>query len=96
MSGLHAIRAFHFYGSLKGHFQSLCEICFQIQNKDELEYASSWVNSCLILHNIIIQSEEELGLSTSMGEFTKWYKRIQEERAHEPQDLDGDRNVDEQ
>ncbi|KAF8833204.1 hypothetical protein BDN67DRAFT_870215, partial [Paxillus ammoniavirescens] len=45
----------HFYGSLKGCFQSLCELRFQIQNEDDLEYANAWVRSCLILHNMIIK-----------------------------------------
>ncbi|KAF8837234.1 hypothetical protein BDN67DRAFT_877140, partial [Paxillus ammoniavirescens] len=73
------VRSEHFYGSLKGRFQSLRELHFQIQNEDDLEYANAWVRSCLILHNMIIKLKEELGLSTSMGEFARQYERMQEE-----------------
>ncbi|KIJ20708.1 hypothetical protein PAXINDRAFT_66806, partial [Paxillus involutus ATCC 200175] len=90
------VRSEHFYGSLKGRFQSLRELCFQIQNEDDLEYANAWMRSCLILHNMIVKFEEELGLSTSMGEFARQYERMQEERAHEPEDLDDDGNGNEQ
>ncbi|KIJ10706.1 hypothetical protein PAXINDRAFT_85636, partial [Paxillus involutus ATCC 200175] len=70
------VRSEHFYGSLKGCFQSLCELCFQIQNENDLEYANAWVRSCLILHNMIVKFEEELGLSTSMGEFARQYEMM--------------------
>ncbi|KIM66821.1 hypothetical protein SCLCIDRAFT_87284, partial [Scleroderma citrinum Foug A] len=53
----------HFFGSLKGRFQSLQELRFQIQNQTDLDYANMWIRCCLILHNMIINIEEKLGLS---------------------------------
>ncbi|KAF9222735.1 hypothetical protein BS17DRAFT_669049, partial [Gyrodon lividus] len=51
----------HFYGSLKGHFQSLQELRVQIQSLKDLQYVNMWVRFCLILHNMIVEIEENLG-----------------------------------
>ncbi|KIK77202.1 hypothetical protein PAXRUDRAFT_167530, partial [Paxillus rubicundulus Ve08.2h10] len=80
----------HFYGSLKGRFQSLCELCFQIQSEDDLEYANAWVRSCLVLHNMIVKFEDELGLSTSTDEFAREYERMEERGHGGNEDPDGD------
>ncbi|KIK17975.1 hypothetical protein PISMIDRAFT_47060, partial [Pisolithus microcarpus 441] len=55
----------HFYGSLKGQFQSLQEMHFQIQNQQDLEFANMWMHCCLILHNMILEIEEDLGVVSS-------------------------------
>ncbi|KIM58477.1 hypothetical protein SCLCIDRAFT_1190973, partial [Scleroderma citrinum Foug A] len=47
----------HFFGSLKGWFQSLRELRFQIQNQTNLDYTNMWIRCCLILHNMIIDIE---------------------------------------
>ncbi|KIJ57901.1 hypothetical protein HYDPIDRAFT_50317, partial [Hydnomerulius pinastri MD-312] len=47
----------HLYSSLKGQFQLLQEMRFQIQNPCDLEYANMWMRCCLILHNMIIEIE---------------------------------------
>lgn len=59
----------HFYGSLKGRFQSLLNLWFQIQTQAKLDYVITWVRCCLILHNLIIEIEEELGVRSSISEF---------------------------
>jgi hypothetical protein len=68
------VRSEHFYGSLKGRFQSLRELRIQIQGKDDLDYAAMWIWCCLILHNMIIEIEEELGLQSSQVYFAQQYR----------------------
>ncbi|KIK13889.1 hypothetical protein PISMIDRAFT_44764, partial [Pisolithus microcarpus 441] len=55
----------HFYGSLKGRFQSLHDMHFQIQNQHDLESTNMWMRCCLILHNLILEIEEDLGIVSS-------------------------------
>jgi hypothetical protein len=45
----------------------------QIQNDDDLKYANSWIRSCLVLHNMIVDIEEQLGLAASAGAFAAEY-----------------------
>ncbi|KIK23912.1 hypothetical protein PISMIDRAFT_99518, partial [Pisolithus microcarpus 441] len=59
----------HFYGSLKGHFQSLREMHFQIQNQRDLNFANMWIRCCLILHNLILKIKEDLGVVSSNLEY---------------------------
>jgi hypothetical protein len=47
----------------------------QIQNDDNLKYANSWIRSCLVLHNMIIDIEEQLGLAASAGDFAAEYPK---------------------
>ena len=35
------VRSEHFFGSLKGRFQLLCEMRFQIQNQQDLDFVQS-------------------------------------------------------
>ncbi|KIK77560.1 hypothetical protein PAXRUDRAFT_41818, partial [Paxillus rubicundulus Ve08.2h10] len=44
----------HAFAALKGCFQSLQELRHPVQNKQDLQYLICWVNSCLILHNMVI------------------------------------------
>ena len=49
----------HAFGALKGRFQSLQELCISIGSQKDLDYATTWVLCCLILHNMVIQFEEK-------------------------------------
>ncbi|KIK23176.1 hypothetical protein PISMIDRAFT_100908, partial [Pisolithus microcarpus 441] len=64
LSKIH-VHSEHFYGLLKGHFQSLQEMHFQIQNQQDLDFANMWIQCCLILHNLILKIEEDLGMVSS-------------------------------
>ncbi|KIK24192.1 hypothetical protein PISMIDRAFT_99114 [Pisolithus microcarpus 441] len=75
LSKIH-VQSKHFYRSLKGQFQSLCEMQFQIQNQHDLEFANMWMRCCLILHNLILEIEEDLSVVSSnldyMEEAATW------------------------
>ncbi|KIK27285.1 hypothetical protein PISMIDRAFT_93425, partial [Pisolithus microcarpus 441] len=83
----------HFYGSLKGQFQSLREMHFQIQNQRDLEFANMWVRCCLILHNMILEVKEDLGIVSSnveyMEEASMWGVPLVHERDDEGEDFIG-------
>jgi hypothetical protein len=51
----------------------------QIQDQDDLEYAAGWIRSCLILHNMIIEIEEELGLASSQTYFAQQHREVNRE-----------------
>ena len=38
---------------------------FQIQNQRDLEFTNMWIRCCLILHNLILEIEECLGLKST-------------------------------
>lgn len=80
------MRSEHFFGSLKGRFQSLQELRFQIQGQKELDFANMWVRCCLILHNLIVEIEESLAISSTIDEF---YDR-QFEQCRGPRGLEND------
>jgi len=42
---------------------------FQIQNQQDLDFVNMWVHCCLILHNMIIEVEEDLSVHSSNDEF---------------------------
>ncbi|KAG2057200.1 hypothetical protein BDR06DRAFT_878412, partial [Suillus hirtellus] len=63
----------HFFGSLKGRFQSLQELRFSVQGKKDLDYSNMWICSCLILHNFIVEIKEHLGI---MGSGKDFYKEL--------------------
>ncbi|KIK18456.1 hypothetical protein PISMIDRAFT_79655, partial [Pisolithus microcarpus 441] len=65
----------HFYGSLKGRFQSLRDMHFQIQNQQDLEFANMWMRCCLILHNLILEIEEDFGVVSSNLEYMEEAER---------------------
>ncbi|KIK14154.1 hypothetical protein PISMIDRAFT_73750, partial [Pisolithus microcarpus 441] len=65
----------HFYGSLKGRFQSLRDMHFQIQNQWDLEFANMWMRCCLILHNLILEIEEDFGIVSSNLEYMEEAER---------------------
>jgi len=84
------------YGSIKDQFQSLCEIRVQIQSEQQWKYVKSWIFTCLVLHNMIIEIEEDLGIASSAFAYATRYDRYenreeQEERGEEEnEDEDGD------
>ena len=49
---------------------------FQIQNQRDLDFINMWVRCCLILHNMILEIEEDLGYTSSnatfMEEAARW------------------------
>jgi len=55
------VRVEHAFAALKGQFQSLCELCLRIRNEKDIKAAVYWVICCIILHNMIIRFEEEMG-----------------------------------
>ncbi|KAL4077987.1 hypothetical protein J3A83DRAFT_4082240, partial [Scleroderma citrinum] len=42
---------------------------FQIQNQQDLDFTNMWMHCCLILHNMILEIEEDLGLVSSNTAF---------------------------
>ena len=74
------VRSEHAYGSLKGRFQSLQELRFQIQTQRDLNYANMWTRCCLILHNMIIEIEEHLGCESSHEFFADEARRWDSDR----------------
>ncbi|KIM56459.1 hypothetical protein SCLCIDRAFT_52193, partial [Scleroderma citrinum Foug A] len=51
----------HAFATLKGGFQSLRELRVKIQTEKDIKVAVYWIMSCIILHNMIICFEEEMG-----------------------------------
>ncbi|KIK16363.1 hypothetical protein PISMIDRAFT_113538, partial [Pisolithus microcarpus 441] len=76
----------HFYGSLKGRFQSLCDMCFQIQNRQDLEFANMWMWCCSILRNLILEIEEDFGVMSSNLEYMEEAERWGVPLIHEQDD----------
>lgn len=60
------VRVEHAFASLKGRFQSLRELRTHIRTAENLKYTVHWVQCCLILHNMVIHFETQLGLTSSM------------------------------
>lgn len=49
----------HVIGYLKGQFQSLKELCIQINSSKNVTYASCWIQLCIIFHAFNIDNELE-------------------------------------
>ena len=86
----------HFYAALKGRFQSLRDLRVQIQNNEDLQYANAWIRSCLILHNLIIDFEEQLGIAPSATGFAAEYPSEDEDEEGWEEDEVKDIEEDEQ
>lgn len=54
------IKSEHAIGYLKGRFQSLKKLCLSINSKDDVRYATEWINACIILHSFCMDYELEL------------------------------------
>ncbi|EGO24133.1 hypothetical protein SERLADRAFT_349659 [Serpula lacrymans var. lacrymans S7.9] len=52
------IRCEYAIGLLKIQFQSLKELCIQINTENKLEFAVAWIRCCIILHNLIIEGNQ--------------------------------------
>ncbi|KAG2155173.1 uncharacterized protein EDB93DRAFT_1101766 [Suillus bovinus] len=61
------VRVEHAFAALKGQFQSLKDLQQNINSADDLRAAVHWIQYCLILHNMIIQFEEQRGLKEDKG-----------------------------
>ncbi|KAG2063163.1 hypothetical protein BDR04DRAFT_974455, partial [Suillus decipiens] len=44
----------HFFGSIKGWFQSLWELHIPIQSQKDLNYVNMWIHLCFVLHHLIV------------------------------------------
>ncbi|KIK77433.1 hypothetical protein PAXRUDRAFT_166875, partial [Paxillus rubicundulus Ve08.2h10] len=51
----------HAFAALKGHFQSLWDLHHPVQNEQDLQCLICWVNSCPVLHHMVIRFEEQKG-----------------------------------
>lgn len=67
----------HTFAALKDCFQSLQELWHPIQSEDDLQYMSYWVMCCIILHNMVIQFEENCGIFGGAGSTNDWALRNQ-------------------
>ena len=56
------IRSEHTIGYLKGRFQSLKELRFQILNAQDLAYVTLWIKTCIIFHAFCLDYELEVEL----------------------------------
>lgn len=68
------IRSKHAIGYLKGKFQSLKELRFQITNPQDFAYATLWINCCIILHAFCINYEQQLVYSDWLKDGIDWEK----------------------
>ncbi|KIJ18254.1 hypothetical protein PAXINDRAFT_72090, partial [Paxillus involutus ATCC 200175] len=57
----------HVFAALKGCFQSLYELHLQVRTKKDIQSAVHWVQFCIVLHNMIISFERELGIESSIA-----------------------------
>ena len=57
------VRSEHAIGLLKGRFQSLRELRIQIGSHELHKFTILWIRCCVILHNLIIQFEDESMIS---------------------------------
>ena len=61
----------HAFAALKGHFQSLRELRLVMRTQENVKIRMHWIQCCIILHNMIIQFKEVLGIEKAMG----WARR---------------------
>ena len=52
----------HAFAALKGCFQSIRELQLVMRTQENVKVAMHWIQCCLILHNMMLQFEEELGV----------------------------------
>ncbi|KIK75553.1 hypothetical protein PAXRUDRAFT_172510, partial [Paxillus rubicundulus Ve08.2h10] len=53
------VRVEHAFAALKGRFQSLRELRLWMQTEGDLHIVVYWVESCLILNNMVVWFEEQ-------------------------------------
>ncbi len=54
------IRSEHTIGYLKGRFQSLKELRFQVLDSQDLAYVTLWINTCIVIHAFCLDRELEI------------------------------------
>lgn len=59
------------FAVLKGQFQSLCKLWLVMRTQVNMKIAMHWIQCCVILHNMIIQFEEELGVKKTT-DWARW------------------------
>ncbi|KIK75622.1 hypothetical protein PAXRUDRAFT_117636, partial [Paxillus rubicundulus Ve08.2h10] len=57
----------HVFAALKGHFQSLWELHLQVITRKDIHIVVHWVQCCLVLHNMIIFFDKQLGIESSIA-----------------------------
>ncbi|KIJ13923.1 hypothetical protein PAXINDRAFT_80076 [Paxillus involutus ATCC 200175] len=75
------VRVEHTFAALKGCFQSLRELRLQVRTKKDIRIAVHWVQCCLVLHNMTIFFERQLGIESSIA----WARREGREPNHRTQ-----------
>lgn len=54
------IQSEHIIGYLKGRFQFLKELCFQVLNLQDLTYVTLQINICIVIHAFCLDHELEI------------------------------------
>lgn len=68
------VRSEHAVGYLKGRFQSLRGLRISINKAEHIQYATSWIQACIRLHNFAMMCEREENVEA--GEFLRLGKKI--------------------
>jgi hypothetical protein len=71
---------------LKNCFQSLKELHFQILLQRMHQYVILWITCCLILHNLIIHIEEQLGTF----DILEWYDPDKDGKGEDEEGKEGE------
>ena len=72
------VRIEHAFAALKGRFQSLRELRLVMRTQENMKIAMHWIQCCLILHNMVIDFEDMLGVEKTIG----WARREGVEPRH--------------
>ena len=81
LSGLR-VSVEHCIGRLKARFPSLRNLPHRIRSKDDVGVCLRWIGSCVILHNLLIDLDDEMD--------ARWTKPEDIEEDEEDEDEDGD------
>lgn len=60
LSNSYLVGTYSTIGYLKGRFQCLKKLCFQVLNAQDLAYVALWINTCIILHAFCLDHELEI------------------------------------
>ena len=66
------------FTALKGRFQSLHELQLVMRTQDNMKIAMHWLQCCMMLHNMVIDFEDVLGVEKMIG----WARREGAEPRH--------------
>ena len=81
LSGLR-VSVEHCIGRLKARFPSLRNLPHRIRSKDDVGVCLRWIGSCVILHNLLIDLDDEMD--------ARWTKPEDIEDDEDDEDEDGD------